>query len=407
MALVAGLGLSATAPVAQAANTYVTPVNGKLIIGDLELFTSGAITAAPPRVSCVYNYMYGQLVGKSCRTNVSTTLLVVDAKTGSHVTPDKVTSITGRVVTDKETYGGPTPGPTTDWKAIESFTNNLSADGSKESSGTLLGYDPSKATIKDGDIQSITVLFHHFSGSSEMSESNRSLAASQIRYVEYTINGVKVLRDYEKDVWLANDPYTTPAGTDDDGTKTPSGTDEASGTLTNEQGQSVAVYVELPTWTGKKITNLTVIVDGKTLVKGTDYTITINGDTTKIGKYTATITGIGKYSGTVTGVFTVLPTKPTLSKVTAGKKQVTAKWKKVAAAQKITGYQIRYRVKGTTSWSSVKTVKASKLSYVAKKLKKGKKYQVQVRAYKKITSGTSKGTYYSVWSTTKTSAKVK
>jgi hypothetical protein len=400
-AIVAGLGLVAAPTPARAADAYATPVNGKLIVGDLQLFTSASITAAPPRVSCVYNYFAGILLGKSCRVNVTAKLLVLDAKTGNHVTPDRLASITGRVVSDVEDYAGPQPGPTTDWKAIESFTNTLSKDGSKEEVGALMGYDPATAAIADGDIQAIEVLFHHFTRSSEMSSSDQSLAARQIRYVEYDVNGVKVLRDYVDDVWLANDPYTTPppADTGDSGTTPPTGVVELG-------GDGASVTVGNPAWTGKKITDLTVTVGGQTLKKGTDYTIAISGDTTKIGLVTVTVTGLGKYSGTVEGTVIVRPAKVTGVKAVAGKAKVAVKWKKAKAAEKVTGYQVRYRAKGATAWSA-KTVKASKAALVIKKLKKAKKYQVQVRAYKAIKSGASKGTYYSVWSATKTSGKVK
>jgi hypothetical protein len=40
-------------------------------------------------------------------------------------------------------------------------------------------------------------------------------------------------------------------------------------------------------------------------------------------------------------------------------------------------------------------------------LKKGKAYEVRIRAVKKISKGASKGTYYSEWSKIKISKKVK
>ena len=63
-------------------------------------------------------------------------------------------------------------------------------------------------------------------------------------------------------------------------------------------------------------------------------------------------------------------------------------------------YQIRYRAKGTSKW---KTRKTRKQTLTIKKLKKGKKYQVGIRACKTV----GKTTYYGAWSKTKTTGKIK
>jgi hypothetical protein len=60
-------------------------------------------------------------------------------------------------------------------------------------------------------------------------------------------------------------------------------------------------------------------------------------------------------------------------------------------------------VTGAKKWLSPKAVSAAKASLTVKKLKKGKRYDTQVRVYKTV-----KGVkYYSAWSKVKTSAKVK
>jgi hypothetical protein len=94
------------------------------------------------------------------------------------------------------------------------------------------------------------------------------------------------------------------------------------------------------------------------------------------------------------------PAKVTGVKSKVGKKKLVVSWKKVSA--KVKGYTIQYRVKGTKKWKT-KTVSASKSKLTLKKLRKGKKYQVRVRAY--ITSSGKK--YYGLWSVIKTSAKVR
>jgi hypothetical protein len=393
--LTAGLvltGVVAAAP-AQAADTYVTPVDGKLIIGDLQLFVTDSAIAGnvPGSISCTYS------VGiKSCRTDVYTRLLVVDATTGNHVSPDRVKSITGRVVSDKETYAGPTPGPTTDWKQIESFTNVLSQDGSKPANTVGFGtghsggarYDNTKAEVKDGDISYMIVLFHHFE--SELSDSDKILARQQIRYVEYTINGVKVLYDYDADTYLAKDPYAS--------TSTGDGGTDQTPTSKNLSDAGALLSVVSPAWTGKTISSFTVKSGSTVLKEGVDYTISVSGNTKAVGTVKVTITGKGDYSGTKTVTVKILPSKVGSVKAKVGKKTVKVSWKKLASSQKVGGYQVSYRVKGTSKWIT-KKVAASKASLTVKKLKTGKKYQVRVRGYK--------GSLYGAWSITKTSAKVK
>lgn len=92
----------------------------------------------------------------------------------------------------------------------------------------------------------------------------------------------------------------------------------------------------------------------------------------------------------------VNPKKASISTVTAGTKCI-----KVKAGTKVSStggskYQIQYRVKGTKSW---KSVTSAAQTTTVKNLKKGKKYEVRVRA--------KKGEYVGNWSTVKTSAKVK
>ncbi len=62
-------------------------------------------------------------------------------------------------------------------------------------------------------------------------------------------------------------------------------------------------------------------------------------------------------------------------------------------------YQVKYRVKGTSTWKKAYTSDTSK---TIKDLKKGKTYQVKVRAYKKVNGKT----YYGKFSDIKT-VKVK
>lgn len=144
------------------------------------------------------------------------------------------------------------------------------------------------------------------------------------------------------------------------------------------------------TYTGKQIKpSLTVTYSGKKLVKGTDYTISY-GTNKSTGKGTIKVTGKGNYTGTYTKTFYIVPKKPSISSVTKAKKGATVKWKKVTGA---TGYQVAYRIKGTSKWYYV-TVKTTKKKFTGLR---HKSYYVKVRAYKTVSSKK----YYGSYSTTK------
>ncbi len=106
---------------------------------------------------------------------------------------------------------------------------------------------------------------------------------------------------------------------------------------------------------------------------------------------------VGSYKGTFSPVVTK-KTKiatVTLSKLTAGSKQLTATWKTVSGA---TGYEVAYSTskkfsKKTTKKVTIKKAKTKKTTI--KKLKKGKKYYVKVRAYKTVSGKKMYGAYSS------------
>lgn len=90
-----------------------------------------------------------------------------------------------------------------------------------------------------------------------------------------------------------------------------------------------------------------------------------------------------------------------ISKVTAGKKAFTIKWKKVSAA---TGYQVQYATDSKFS-KNKKTVTVKKNSTTSKKiskLKAKKKYYVRIRTYKTVKVNGKSTKIYSNWSKAKT-----
>jgi hypothetical protein len=168
-------------------------------------------------------------------------------------------------------------------------------------------------------------------------------------------------------------------------------------------GASVTLAKTSYAYDGKaKKPGVTIKLGAKTLVKDRDFTVKY--DSRKIiGASIVTITGKGDYKGMKTASFKIAPKQVKIKKVMAGRELLKVTWNKADAKQKITGYQIHYRSKGNAGWSKPKSVSSKKLSYTIKSLKKGKTYQIQVRAYKKI-SGVN---YYGNWSKTKTGRKVK
>ena len=158
------------------------------------------------------------------------------------------------------------------------------------------------------------------------------------------------------------------------------------------------------TYDGKTKTPSVTVKDskGKKLKNGTDYTVKYSKGRKSIGKYTVTVTFKGNYSGTKKLTFEIVPAKVTLSKLTAGSKALTAKWKTVSGA---TGYEVQYSTSKKFTSKTTKTVKikSSKTKKTTiKKLTKGKKYYVRIRAYKTV----NKKPVYGSWSSVK-SIKVK
>lgn len=134
------------------------------------------------------------------------------------------------------------------------------------------------------------------------------------------------------------------------------------------------------------------------LEEGTDYVVTYK-DNVDVGIAKVIIIGAGEYEGEFTGTFKIKAKTSAISKITVGKGKMKVTWKKVPG---ISNYQVAYKATSGKTWK-YKTVSAKSTSTTISKLTKGKKYHVKVRSYNKQ-DGT---TYYSSWSSTKTSEKIK
>lgn len=98
-----------------------------------------------------------------------------------------------------------------------------------------------------------------------------------------------------------------------------------------------------------------------------------------------------KYSGT--GTFKISLKNVSLSSVKAGKKKLTATWKKTGGNQ---GYQLQYSTSKNFSTAKILNLSAGKKSVTVKNLE-SKKYYIRIRSYKKVKDEI----WYTKWSKAK------
>lgn len=121
-----------------------------------------------------------------------------------------------------------------------------------------------------------------------------------------------------------------------------------------------------------------------------DYVLTYT-DNQKIGTASVKIEGLGKYKGSTKITFQIRPKQAALTKVTPGKKKLTAHWKKVSG---VSGYEVRYATNKSMKHAKTLTVRGSSKTFVKiSGLKGKKKYYVQVRAFKKKGSAKYRGSW--------------
>ena len=109
------------------------------------------------------------------------------------------------------------------------------------------------------------------------------------------------------------------------------------------------------------------------------------------------------YSGTILETFEIYPKTPSISKTTVGKGAVTVKMRAKVSSTHGQKYQVAYKVKGTSKW---KYKKSKNQTIKIKSLKKGKKYQIKVRALA-YASDPKEPPAKGNWSKVKTTSKIK
>lgn len=134
--------------------------------------------------------------------------------------------------------------------------------------------------------------------------------------------------------------------------------------------------------------------------EGVDYTVTFSNNV-KCGIATATATAVpgGKWTGTDSEDFIIVPARGKITKIKKSGNKLTVKWKSQKASG-LTGYQLSYRAKGASKWTSTK-LGADETSLTLKGLKKGKPVQVRIRGYVEVWDEL----HYGQWSKTRNSGK--
>lgn len=141
------------------------------------------------------------------------------------------------------------------------------------------------------------------------------------------------------------------------------------------------------------------------MTKGKDYDYTVYTDAK--GNITITLRGLGaNYTGTKVKTIKaednpnrpIPTTAPNIKNVSIRSaknvkvKKIKLSWKKVS---KVTGYNIRYATsKKALKKAKIRTIKKNIAKYTTKKLKKNRKYYIQVRAYTFVNGKT----YHGKWS---------
>ena len=157
--------------------------------------------------------------------------------------------------------------------------------------------------------------------------------------------------------------------------------------IKNDFKKATVSGISTKAFTGKNITQtITVKYNGKTLKKGTDYTVSYSNNK-NIGTATVKIAGKGSYTGTITKTFKINPAKQEIQKLTAKSKAFFVDWAQKGSA---TGYEIQYATNSKFTSAKKVTITNKKTDKTTvSKLSGKKKYYVRVRSYTTV-----KGTKY-------------
>ena len=148
-------------------------------------------------------------------------------------------------------------------------------------------------------------------------------------------------------------------------------------------------------FTGSNITpSVTVKVAGRTLTRGTDYTVSYSNNK-NVGTASVYVYGKGNYSGTLSAKFDIVPAKQQIQKLETRYKGFYIDWAQKGSA---TGYDVEYSVNANMNGAVSKHLTANKPdTLTVSGLSGDKTYYVRVRSY---TNRNGK-VYYGAWSDVK------
>ena len=213
--------------------------------------------------------------------------------------------------------------------------------------------------------------------------------------VTVKVNGKTLKKDTDYTVSYSNNTKVGTATVKITGKGNYTGSVSKTYSIKNDFKKATISGISNKSYTGKNITqSITVKYNGKTLKKGTDYTVSYSSNK-NIGTATVKIAGKGSYTGTITKTFKINPAKQEIQKLTAKGKAFFVDWAQKGSA---TGYEIQYatNLKFTSAKKVTITNKKTDKTTISK-LSGKKKYYVRVRSYTTV-----KGTkYYGAWSASK------
>ena len=213
--------------------------------------------------------------------------------------------------------------------------------------------------------------------------------------VTVKVNGKTLKKDTDYTVSYSNNTKVGTATLKITGKGNYTGSVSKTYSIKNNFKKATVSGISTKAFTGKNITqSITVKYNGKTLKKGTDYTVSYSSNK-NIGTATVKVTGKGSYAGTITKTFKINPAKQEIQKLTAKSKAFFVDWAQKGSA---TGYEIQYATNSKFASAKKVTITNNKTdTKTISKLSGKKKYYVRVRSYTTV-----KGTkYYGAWSASK------
>ena len=141
------------------------------------------------------------------------------------------------------------------------------------------------------------------------------------------------------------------------------------------------------TYNGKTRTPSVIVKDinGKTLVKGADYTVTYASGRKLPGQYKITVKFDGNYYGSKKLTFTILPKAPTTISASQSTSVINLKW---SASTGATGYRVYQYSPSKGKYVQIASVKGVTSYRKDKNFKAGTQYSFKIKPYTKLSDGT-------------------